>query len=129
MTVMRRVATLALVVVLGAIPKMARTQTEMGRLTGTVSDQTGGLLPGASVKIRNLSTQAARTAVTDSRGAYAFSNLAPGSYEVTVDMAGFGTRQHQVVVAVGSTLTVNVKLDVGQQSDVLTVLALSLIHI
>jgi outer membrane receptor protein involved in Fe transport len=118
----RMVAGLAVLAVL-ALPRVVMAQTEMGRLSGTVTDQTGGLLPGATVKVRNLGTQATRVAVTDPRGAYSFSSLPPGSYELTVEMVGFGVKQYQTAVTVGGSSTLNAKLELGQQTDVITVLA------
>lgn len=116
-------AGLAFMLALAALPRAGDAQTEMGRIVGTVNDQSGGLLPGATVKIRNLATQATRVAVTDSRGSFSFSTLPPAAYEVTVEMAGFGTKQYQTTVTVGATLTVTAKLEVGTQSEALTVLA------
>ena len=59
-----------------------------GDLDGTVTDQNGGPLPGASVELKSPNLQGARTAVTDSAGRYRFPALAPGVYAVTAKLAG-----------------------------------------
>ena len=60
-------------------------------LRGTVTDTSGGVLPGATVTVTNTGTKAARTAVTDDRGGYVFAGLFPGTYELKVELQGFKT--------------------------------------
>jgi outer membrane receptor protein involved in Fe transport len=89
---------------------------------GTVSDATGGVLPGASVSVTNVDTGVARTALTDDEGNYLAVNLALGSYEVSGELTGF-----QVAVRTGITLTmgreaeVNLTLNVGEITERVTV--------
>jgi len=54
-------------------------------IRGTVTDASGGVLPGATVTITNSNTKDVRTAVTDDRGGYAFASLFNGTYEVKVE--------------------------------------------
>ena len=58
----------------------AAAQTETGRITGVVTDATGGILPGVTVKAKAVGTGATRTVVTDSLGVYVFANLPPAQY-------------------------------------------------
>src|SRR5260370_7728620 len=60
-------------------------------LAGTVTDPTGAVVPGASVKVRSLSTNVLRESVSDSAGAYVVPSLQPGDYEIRTTAAGFGT--------------------------------------
>ena len=110
-------------IVLATLPTAALAQTETGKVTGTVTDPSGAVLPGASVTLKSVGTGGTRTAVSDAGGGYTFSNLQPGPYEVTVELAGFSTKQYKTTVTVGATITVNARLEVGQQTEVITVVA------
>src|ERR1043165_3798184 len=79
-----------------------------GTVTGVVKDEKGGLVPGASVKIVNLGTNAERTATTTSEGVYEITQLVPGNYRVEVQAQGFSKCvQDPVVVQVLQRTTVN----------------------
>src|SRR6188508_3731058 len=67
----------------------AAAQTETGRITGVVTDATGGILPGVTVTAKAVGTGATRELTTDSAGQYVFANLPPGPYEITANLAGF----------------------------------------
>ncbi len=114
---------LGVFVVVATLPVAVLAQTESGKISGTVTDQSGGVLPGASVTLKSVNTNATRTAVSDASGAYNFSNLVPGPYEVTVELAGFTTKQYKTSVSVGASISVGAKLEVGQQTEVVTVVA------
>ena len=66
---------------------LASAQTYTGTVTGIVSDEQGGALPGASVTLTGKT--GARTSVTDARGEYRFTAVDPGSYEISVELTGF----------------------------------------
>src|SRR3989338_3357020 len=72
-----------------------------GTILGTVKDQTGAVLPGASISIRNVETGSSRTTVSGSRGEYRVPALNVGTYEVQAELSGFQTGIRQ-----GITLTV-----------------------
>src|SRR6266545_5803922 len=76
-------------------------QTDTGRIEGIVTDNTGGILPGATVTARNTGTNATRVDVTNSTGAYTLTALPVGNYRVQVDLSGFKTQVTPI------TLTVN----------------------
>ena len=85
-----------------------------GNIQGSVADSTGAVIPNASVTITNAATQVKRTTVSDSSGAYAFPNIDIGTYAVNVSVPGFKSyRQSGVVLEVGSSIAVNVKMTVG----------------
>ena len=58
-------------------------------LTGTVSDPSGAVIPGASITIQNLATGATREITADARGAYTIQQIVPGTYKLTAKAAGF----------------------------------------
>jgi len=116
-----RWASVAVLLALATVPAAVFAQTETGRITGTITDQSGAVLPGASVTLKSLSTGATRSAVTDATGGYTVAALLPGPYEVTVSLSGFSTKQTKATLTVGATLTVDARLAVGTQSEVVTV--------
>src|SRR3954468_4952658 len=94
-----------------------------GNLGGVVKDTGGGVIPGASVTITNVSTNVTQTLQTGAEGNYRAVNLQPAPYEVTVEVSGFGTVKKSVLVQVGSDLTVDFALKVGDVAETLTVTA------
>ena len=95
------------------VPDPAFAQTT-GDLDGTVADQNGGPLPGASVELRSPSLQGARTAVTDSAGRYRFPALAPGVYAVTAKVPGFASAERTgLKVSLGATTTAALQLAIS----------------
>lgn len=95
-----RAALAACLVVTVAVAASAQETT--GTIVGTVTDQTGAVLPGVTVTLRNTRTETVRTAVTNEAGLYTASLLPVGSYEVTFELAGF-----QSVTVKNITLHVN----------------------
>ena len=70
-------------------------------LTGILSDQSGGVLPGATVTVINVATNVSRTVLTDGSGQYVVLALPPGTYTMQVELAGFATTREGVVLALG----------------------------
>ena len=86
-------------------PAGAQTQITTAGIEGVVVDSSGGVLPGASVEVRNVNTNLTRTLVTDSEGRFAALQLPPGVYKVTFALSGFATLvQDGVAVNVGQSL-------------------------
>jgi hypothetical protein len=93
-----------------------------GALTGTVIDQSGGVVAGATVSMTNNGTGQERTATTDSSGTYKFSLLPPGNYSVKFSANGFKTSTvPSLTVSVTETSVLDQKLEVGGQSIQVTV--------
>jgi hypothetical protein len=91
-------------------------------LAGTVTDPTGAVVPGASVKVRSLSTNVLRETVSDSAGAYVVPSLQPGDYEIRTTAAGFGTSViKSVTLLVDQSVTANVKLNVQSSGETVQV--------
>jgi hypothetical protein len=99
-----------------------RAQQITGSIVGTVKDQQGAVVPGASVKATNADTGFSRVATTANDGAYRIEYLPVGKYQVEVEMPGFEKFvQENIVLAVDQTETLNVTLDVGAASQTVTV--------
>jgi hypothetical protein len=105
---------------LAAMPVFAQKVTSTIR--GTVSDQTGAAIADAEVTVRNLQTNAARSAKTSGAGEYVFPELEPGKYEVRVKQANFKEFVTSgVELFVSSTAVINAALQVGSTTDQVTV--------
>jgi len=105
---------LALMIVLVvAIGGAARAQETTGTIVGTTTDQTGGVLPGVTVTIRNINTGIARSVVTNENGAYTASLLPIGAYELVFELPGF-----QPVTLRNVTLHVNDRLQLDARLSV-----------
>jgi len=113
---MSRVLTLFLSL---AAPALAQVSAS---LAGTVTDQSGGLVPAAAITVTNVDTGASRSTVSGAAGQYQFSSLPVGHYEVRGAKPGFTEEIHPgVELAVGQSATVDINLQVGQSSQQVTV--------
>jgi hypothetical protein len=106
-----------------AVPHTLSAQVAItGKITGTVTDSSGGAVPNAAVSAKSSALLAERTTRTGEDGSYLFDLLPPGTYELTVIAAGFNTyTQTGIVLTAGFTATVNAKLKVGEVSQVVKV--------
>jgi protocatechuate 3,4-dioxygenase beta subunit len=87
----------------------AWSQAATAAVTGTVSDPTGAVIPGAEVTVTQASTGVIRTAVTDATGKYLIAQLAPATYRIEIKMSGFKTAvRENVELLVGTTSALNV---------------------
>jgi hypothetical protein len=102
----------------------ARGQNVTGTITGEVTDQSGAILPGASVSAVNLDTNVSTHATTNSEGLFRIDFLPIGRYQVTVEAAGF---EKSTIAAfsleVQQTANFNVKMVVGSASATVSVSA------
>ena len=101
----RILSLLSCVCLLAGLPLLSQINT--GRILGTVTDQSGGVIAGATVVVTNADTNVARNLITDSSGEYVAPNLNAGKYSVKATFAGFQTFERQ-----------NVNLQVGQEARV-----------
>src|SRR6267143_826940 len=100
----------------------ALAQTGTSGITGSVRDTAGAAVPGASVTATNDATGVAYTQVTTDSGLYAFPSVPVGDYTVTVEKQGFKKFQkNHNNLEVGTPLTVDAVMEVGQVSEVVTV--------
>jgi len=116
----RNWALVALVVlVLGAT---GVAQSLYGSLVGTVTDESGAAVPGATVTVTQVETNASRSVVTNEAGSYNVPNLLPGTYEIVVSLPGFQTsRTRDVAVRQGLDLRLDARLKLGAIEESVTV--------
>src|SRR5687768_18184325 len=106
MTRLTRVALAIAVVVLSAYPTVA--QDFRGRINGTVTDNTGAVLPGATVTATSPALIQPQVQVTGADGSYRFLALPPGVYDVTFELSGFqNVKREGVRVVINQTLSVD----------------------
>lgn len=121
-TFLRKVLYLSLAILVAGITAFA--QAGRGRLSGLVTDASGGDIPDAAVTLLNTATGIVQSTVTTGAGLYSFLSLAPGSYTLTVKKSGFETAvQTTVLVEVDRTTAVNVTLRPGTVLQSVTVKA------
>jgi outer membrane receptor protein involved in Fe transport len=114
----------ALLLAASPAPLFAQAQSAGGAVEGTVTDESGAVLPGATVTVRNQATGVARETTTDGVGVFRAPLLPVGSYEVTAALSGFATvRRPNLTLTIGQTLTVDVALKVASASEEITVSA------
>jgi hypothetical protein len=100
----------------------AHAQVAGATITGTVSDQSGGVLPQAAISIKNIATGITRTSTTSTAGFYSIPNLLPGSYEIRASAQGFSTElQTGITLTVGEQQVLNFTLQVGQMAQTVEV--------
>src|SRR5262245_34682751 len=89
----------------------ARAQTVTGTLEGVITDQTGAVVPGANIVIRNVETGQERSVKSNGEGFYRAPFLPLGVYKVTAAASGFGTiAQENVQVTLNQTIIANFSL-------------------
>jgi len=114
------VLTACLAVLLASIPLFS--QGNAGRILGAVNDQSGGAVVGATVTVSDLQRGTTRTLTADETGAYNAPNLLPGTYKVRADFKGFkSTERQNIALEVGQELRVDLTLQPGEQTQVITV--------
>jgi len=107
-----------------ALAVAAAAQTPYGRITGTVTDAGGAVVPGATVRVINIDTNVTVADKTNAQGNYDASNLNPGMYRVEVEHAGFKLfKRGPIEVRVGDVLDISVALELGAITETVNVTA------
>ncbi len=97
---------------------LSNAQVTTGTISGTVSDSTGAVLPGAKVEILSEGTGAVRTVTSDAAGHYIAPTLSVGSYRVAGSLEGFQSEiRTGIVLTIGREAVVDLKLSVGAVSQ------------
>ncbi len=110
---LRQWAPLSAAVLLSCTAPVIFAQASSG-LTGTITDNSGAIIPGAEVTITNLGTQTSQKTITTTSGTYAATGLLPGRYTVTVVAAGFSKAvRDQVNIEVSTQATIDITLNAG----------------
>src|SRR4051812_35699540 len=121
-TAYRFVLTCALALAFASTPAFAQADSTSANLSGIVKDPAGAVVPGATVTVRNSATNDVRTATTNDDGFYQLVQLTPGTYEVSVEAVNFKKAVvPSITVTVGQRADLDVALEVGQITDVVTV--------
>ena len=116
-------AVIGLCILLSAASVLAQTTISTGSIVGTVTDPSGAVLGGAKVLITNKGTNQVVSTTTTSSGAFNSGSLTPGEYVVRVEASGFKSSQLSVVVQVNTTASANMKLALGESSQLVEVQA------
>ncbi|WP_291988046.1 TonB-dependent receptor [Luteitalea sp.] len=115
---------LVLVSGLSGAQAFAQSTAANGAIEGTVVDNSGGVLPGVTVTVVNTDTGTNRSVVTNEAGLYRATLLPLGTYRVSAELQGFKKfEQVGVTVGAGQTATVNVRLEVGDLNETISVTA------
>lgn len=117
---MKRIAMFSVLLLL-AVAELAAQQT--ANIVGLVQDTTGAVIPNATITLTNTATGTKRAVSTNAQGEYGASSLAIGTYKIEAAKQGFQTLQRDgVVLTTASTLTVDLTMSVGSQSQTVTVI-------
>ena len=110
-----------LAMVIGVTVPESAAQTS-GSINGTVTDNTGSVLPGVSVTATSTALMGPQVAVTNVEGVYRFPALPPGNYRLSYELGGFATVVREpIIVQVGFTATVSVQLQLARLTETVTV--------
>src|SRR3979411_1389756 len=120
-TYFRLLTLVAMLLLFSASLLVAQTTVGTGSIVGTVTDPSGAVVSDAKVVITNTGTNQSINLASNSSGSFNSGALAPGSYKVQASAKGFSTLDQTVGVQVGNTATVNIKLAVGQESQIIEV--------
>lgn len=124
---MRQMKSVGVSLVLALLAVLARpTAAQQGtaEIRGRVIDSSGGALPGATVMVRNQASGVFRQGVTTADGTYFLTGITPGVYEINAELTGFRKfSQKDVRLQVGSTASIDIRLEVGGVAEEVTVSA------
>jgi outer membrane receptor protein involved in Fe transport len=107
-----------------ATPLRGQSLAAGGAIEGTLVDESGGVLPGASIGVRNQATGVVRETASDEIGSYHALLLPVGRYDLTASLPGFASlKRSGLVVGIGQTLTVNLTLELAGAQETVVVTA------
>ncbi len=120
--VRRWITVTALTALCGALPCTAAAQAVYGSIGGTVTDASGGLLPGVTVTITSVERKTVDSVVTNESGFFIRERLLPGTYEVKAELPSFKTAiVPEVVVNLDAQTPINFQLEVGALTETVEV--------
>lgn len=117
----QRLRALLLALPLLLVPAFAGAQSQSagGSIEGTVADETGAVLPGVAVVVKNVETGLSRETVTDASGIYRAPLLPVGNYEVSAELQGFAkVRRPELNLTIGATLTIDLTLRAAVSEEI-----------
>src|SRR3954471_3481534 len=111
-----------------AVCAKAQTQITTGVIQGTIVDEQGATVPGATVEVKNIDTNLTKTLTTDDNGRFVFLQLPPGRYTLIASKSGFATiKQEEFTLTVGQAANLDLKMKVSGVQEVVTVSAVQTI--
>jgi len=120
---LKAIRSLAIALILVGLPATSFAQGD-GRFTGTVLDQTGAFVPGATVTVKNQRTGEERTAVSTMQGRYVIANLKPSSYTISVSFGSFAPLEYtDMTLSAGQEFSLDLELRPAGVSETVTVTA------
>src|SRR5271155_2515259 len=115
-----RALAVALLFLVIHLPLFAQTYT--GRISGTLTDQSGGVMPGAAIVITDVQRGTVRTLTTDDAGEYVAPDLVPGDYKIVASAKGFKTvERRNILLEVATDLRIDFTLLPGEASETVIV--------
>jgi len=109
---------------MGLCLSLALGQGNLASITGVVTDSAQAVMPGVSITVRNVENNIARKIATSDSGDYTITNLAPGSYEIIAEAAGFRTHKRTgIVLEIGQVLRDDIQMAVGAVTESVSVTA------
>jgi len=99
----------------------ARGQSVAANIGGTVTDDTGGALPGVTISVVNKANGVSTAVVTGPEGRYRIVELQPAAYEISAELAGFAVQKRNITLNVGTDATLDFRLGVATVTESLTV--------
>src|SRR5271156_2063850 len=121
LSLVRWAVLIVMTVVAGCVLLTAQNVVLTGSVGGRISDQSGAIVPGASVVLRNLATGVEKSASTNRAGLYRFPVVTPGAYSVTARFKGFRDVQGLIQVRVGNSTSRDITLLVTTGGDTVKV--------
>jgi hypothetical protein len=120
--VSRVAETVGMLIATCVVPNLLLAQVNQARLSGTVADQSGGVIAGATVTITDVQKNVSRTLTADSAGEYVAPNLDPSRYRLRVEYKGFKTfTRENIQLGVGQDARADVTMEPGEQTQAVTV--------
>lgn len=111
------------ILALGLTPAWSQTSTA-GTVAGQVVDEQNAAIPGAEIKVTDVTTNSGQSTLSNDAGRFIFSSVPPGTYNITVSKQGFSTYSvNSQSVQVGQVLTINAKMKVGSTATTVEVTA------
>jgi hypothetical protein len=101
----------------------AAAQTQTGTVTGKITDQQGGVLPGVTMTLTG--PRGTTSAVSDAEGNFRFVGIQPSTYKLKAELSGFLPQEQDVIVGMGKTATVDFGLKVGGVTETVEVMGTS----
>ena len=123
---MRRLASMTLIAVWLLTPGIRAQESASSGIVGQVVDSTRGAMPGATVTVINVGTNAQRVVNTDAEGRFSVPNLPPATYSVRVELSGFATAElKELVLRNGEVSRPTITLGLANVAETVTVVGLS----